>query len=79
MEFPVEQTIRISPPKYYIAALEAAAAPFRAFDRLVVTLGERSPMMLALNQLQATSDDALRSRGLTRDAELHRILGVRYL
>jgi hypothetical protein len=79
MEFPVDHTIRISHPTSFFAALQTAAAPFRAFGRLLVDLGERSPLMLALTRLQATSDEALQARGLTRHAELHRILGSRYL
>jgi hypothetical protein len=72
-------TIRISHPTPFLAVLQTAAAPFRAFGRLLVDLGERSPLMLALTRLQGTSDDDLQARGLTRDGELRRILGARYL
>jgi hypothetical protein len=78
MEFPVEQATFTSRPASGVGIFHAAAAPFRAFGRFVVDLGERTPVMRALDQLHTTSDDALRARGLTRDAEIRRVLWAHY-
>ena len=75
----MEQTIRTSRPSFFVSIFRAVTTPLRAFGRLIVDVGERSPVMMALNQLQATSDEELRAGGLTRDTEMRRILGARYL
>lgn len=50
-------------------------APFRALGRFMVALGEASPQMRALTRLSEMTDQDLKARGLTRDAEIRRILG----
>ena len=59
-------------------AIKALTAPFRAFGRALVWLAENNPRMKALRHLQETSDAALAARGLSRDSEIHRILGPMY-
>jgi hypothetical protein len=76
MEFPLENTIRLPRPTP-VAALLAAAAPFRALGRTVVDLGDRLPVMVALGRLQETGDQTPPAQGLTRMDEVRRILGPR--
>lgn len=51
-------------------------APFAAIGRLLISLAENSPRMRALDALNHTSDAELAARGLNRDHEIRRILGV---
>lgn len=52
------------------------AAPFVAVGRFVVYLAETSPRVHALERLGSLSDEELARRGLTREGEIRRILGV---
>lgn len=53
-----------------------AAAPFLAVGRLLVHLAETSPRIREIERLNSLSDEDLARRGLTRDGEIRRILGV---
>jgi hypothetical protein len=57
-------------------SLSILAAPFAAVGRFLVQLAEVSPKMRALEELNRKSDAELEARGLTRDAEMRRILGA---
>ncbi|MDP5306495.1 DUF1127 domain-containing protein [Paracoccus spongiarum] len=52
------------------------AAPFLAIGRFLVMLAEASPRMQALERLNRIPDAELKARGLTRDGEMRRILGI---
>lgn len=52
------------------------AAPFVGIGRFLVTMAEASPRMRQLNKLARMSDADLQKRGLTREDEIRRILGV---
>lgn len=52
------------------------ASPFVAIFRFLVLLAEASPTMRQLNQLSQTSDEDLAKRGLSREDEIRRIIGV---
>ncbi|SET62530.1 DUF1127 domain-containing protein [Paracoccus homiensis] len=52
------------------------AAPFVATFRFLVLLAEASPTMRQLNQLSQTSDEELAKRGVSREDEVRRIMGV---
>ena len=56
--------------------LSGIAAPVVAVARFLVHLAEVSPQMRALTQLQRVSDDELAARGVTRESEIRRIMGV---
>lgn len=56
--------------------LGVLAAPFIAFGRFLVLLAEASPKMRQLDQLNRVSDEELAAKGLTRDGEIRRIMGV---
>jgi uncharacterized protein YjiS (DUF1127 family) len=51
-------------------------APLRAVSRFVIMLAEANAQMRALNQLNQLSDHALSAKGLTREGEIRRIMGV---
>ncbi|MBK4216081.1 hypothetical protein JJJ17_09100 [Paracoccus caeni] len=59
--------------------LSAFAAPFKALWRGVVILFETSSRMQALESLSRVPDAELDARGLNRDAEIRRIMGVAML
>lgn len=52
------------------------AAPFVGIGRFLITLAEASPRMRQLEKLGRMSDADLQERGLTREDEIRRILGV---
>lgn len=52
------------------------AAPFAAIGRFLVQLAESGPRMRALEHLNRISDEDLAARGLTREGEIRRILGI---
>ncbi|QIR85061.1 hypothetical protein [Paracoccus sp. AK26] len=52
------------------------AAPFLAIGRFLVLIAEASPKVRQLERLNAQSDAQLAARGLTRDGEVRRILGI---
>lgn len=56
--------------------LGALAAPFVAIGRFMVLLAEANPKMRELNRLSQFTDEELVSKGLTREAEIRRIMGV---
>lgn len=58
------------------AVVRTLAAPFVAVGRFLVLLGEAHPKMRALDHLGRISDRELAERGLTRDGEMRRIMGV---
>ncbi len=49
-----------------------------ALWRRLVALAESRPDVRALNRLNATTDEDLAARGLTRVGEVHRIMGARF-
>ena len=51
-------------------------APLRAVGRFVVLLAEAHSHARALHRLSQRSDYELAARGLTRDGEIRRIMGV---
>ncbi len=51
-------------------------APLRAVSRFIIMLAEANAQMRALNQLNQRSDHALSAKGLTREGEIRRIMGV---
>ena len=69
-------TTAINDRKTPAAILSALAAPFAASGRLMVQLAEANPRMQALERLNRVSDAELAARGLTRDGEIRRIMGV---
>ena len=54
----------------------ALTLPFRAIWTLLVLMADANPRMKALNRLSRTSDAELAARGVTRDSEMRRIMGV---
>lgn len=52
------------------------AVPFVAVGRFLVMIAETSPRVRELERLNLRSDAQLAARGLTRDGEIRRILGV---
>ena len=64
-------TINASHP----SGLHLAAAPIRALGDLLVRMAEVTRYARALDLLNTTSDEDLRARETTRDAEIRRILG----
>lgn len=52
-----------------------ATGLFARFVAFLIASAEARPIMQALNALNATSDEQLAGRGLTRDGEIRRILG----
>lgn len=63
--------------KFTVTRISALiAAPFVAVGQFLVLLAEASPRMRALEKLNRVSDADLAARGLTRDGEVRRILGV---
>ncbi|RJE83204.1 hypothetical protein [Paracoccus onubensis] len=56
--------------------LGTLAIPFVAFGRFMVLLAESNSKMRAMTRLNELSDSALAARGLTRDAEMRRIMGI---
>lgn len=62
--------------KFAAPRLSAVLAPFAAAGRFLVHLAETSPRMRAIDHLSRMSDDELAARGLTRDGELRRIMGL---
>jgi uncharacterized protein YjiS (DUF1127 family) len=51
-------------------------APLRLVSRFIIMLAEANAQMRALNQLNQQSDHALSAKGLTREGEIRRIMGV---
>jgi uncharacterized protein YjiS (DUF1127 family) len=51
-------------------------APLRAVSRFIIMLAEANAQMRALNQLHQLSDHTLSAKGLTREGEMRRIMGV---
>ena len=51
-------------------------APLRGVSRFMVMLAEANAQMRALEQLNQLSDRALSAKGLTREGEIRRIMGV---
>lgn len=51
-------------------------APFRAVGRFMIMLAESGPQMRALNRLSGMSDSELSAKGLSRNAEIRRIIGA---
>lgn len=62
---------RIAAPR-----LSILLAPFAAVGRFLVQLAESGPRMQALERLNRISDAELAARGLTREGEIRRILGI---
>lgn len=52
------------------------AAPFITIGRFLVLIAEASPKVRQLERLNTQSDAQLAARGLTRDGEVRRILGI---
>ena len=52
------------------------AAPFVALGRFMVMIAEANSKVRELERLNQRSDAQLAARGLTRDGEIRRILGV---
>lgn len=50
-----------------------------AIGNVLITLGEAGPLQHQIRKLQAMTDEDLASKGLTRDGEIRRIFGARYL
>jgi hypothetical protein len=61
-------------PSGWSAAI--AQAPFRALAQIVTMLTEANAHARALHRLNQRSDYELSGKGLTRDGEIRRILGV---
>lgn len=51
-------------------------APFRAVGRFMIMLAESSSQVRALTRLSEMSDDELSAKGLSRNAEIRRIIGA---
>lgn len=51
-------------------------APFVAIGRILVSMAEASPKVREIERLNAQSDADLARRGVTRDSEIRRILGI---
>lgn len=58
------------------SVLSVLAMPFAAVGRFLITLAEAQPRLRELNKLSETSDEALAARGLTREGEMRRIMGI---
>lgn len=71
----MQQTNTISPSFPAAGLLRAIAAPFRAVGIFLVQLAESGPKMDQIRRLNATSDEDLAARGLTREGEVRRIFG----
>lgn len=56
--------------------LNVLAAPFTALGRFLVLLAEANPKMRELDRLSRVTDEDLAAKGLTRDGEIRRIMGV---
>lgn len=56
--------------------LSILLAPFAAVGRFLVQLAESGPRMQALERLSRMTDADLAERGLTREGEIRRILGI---
>jgi hypothetical protein len=56
--------------------LELIAAPFAALGRFLVLIAEANSTVRELEGLNLRSDAQLAARGLTRDGEIRRIMGV---
>lgn len=52
------------------------AAPFAALGRFLVLIAEANSQFRELERLKGRSDAQLAARGLTRDGEIRRIMGV---
>ncbi|MCV2863379.1 DUF1127 domain-containing protein [Defluviimonas sp. WL0075] len=74
----MERTAGIAATHRPFDLLRAAAAPFRTFGIFLVALAEAGPRMEAIRRLNATSDEDLAARGLTRAGEVQRIFRDRY-
>lgn len=62
--------------KSSVFSLATLAAPFIAVGRFLVMIAEASPKVQELERLSRISDRTLAARGLTRDGEMRRIMGV---
>lgn len=69
----MSHTITAAPDR----AATLRSLPGRIFDALV-RVGERLPMVRALDALNGQSDQDLARAGTTREAEIRRILGARF-
>lgn len=58
------------------SVLGRLAAPFVAAGKVFALIAEASPRVRELERLNGLSDAELARRGLTRDGEIRRILGV---
>ncbi|WP_207099518.1 hypothetical protein [Paracoccus shandongensis] len=67
-------TITFDKPR--LSVLGMVAAPFIAIGKLLVLIAEASPKVREIERLNRLSDAELARRGLTRDGEIRRILGV---
>ncbi|WP_374300595.1 DUF1127 domain-containing protein [Paracoccus sp. (in: a-proteobacteria)] len=67
-------TITFDKPRSSVLGL--IAAPFVAIGKVLVLIAEASPKVRELERLNSISDAELARRGLTRDGEVRRILGV---
>lgn len=72
--FQMASTITFDKPRTSFLAL--LAAPFVGLGKLLVLIAEASPKVRELERLSELSDAQLARRGLTRDGEIRRILGV---
>ena len=57
-------------------SLGLLASPFVAIGRFLVMIAEANPKVRELERLNLRSDAELAARGLTRDGEIRRIMGV---
>lgn len=58
------------------SVLSMIAAPFAAVGKVLVMIAEASPKVREIERLNHVSDAELARRGLTRDGEIRRIMGV---
>ena len=58
------------------SVLGMLAAPFVAIGKVLILIAEANPKVRELERLNSLSDAELARRGLTRDGEVRRILGV---
>ena len=58
------------------SVLRMLAMPFVALGRFMVLLAESNSKMRAMTRLNELSDSALAAKGLTRTAEMRRIMGI---
>lgn len=63
-------------PKAAVSLPGILLAPVRGLGRFLVALAEATPQAKALARLSQVSDAQLAARGLTRDGEVRRILGL---